>query len=202
MMMNHKVYQILLAVILWPLWVRAETLLATTVTPTPGYNFSIVNAYQVGDEIWVTSQTEQYGMGGPVVIQVVDFLTDEVTVDLPTITAKHIGTVDRSGHIPGELLFHRREQVASFDFSKGDGWVDTRVMGWIHIRSYPWVYHDRLGWLYVREDSVVSAHNDAGLSYFFYSSTFGWLWKSPLSPEIYSFTSASFVSINDLAAVD
>lgn len=167
------------------------------------------------DEIWLTSDMEFVAVG-KVLLPSLFYPNDKVIADVPSIAAKHKGDL---AQIPVDrALYRHREQVAEFDFSLGDGWVNTEVAGWLYIRPYPWVWHPVLGWLLAMEAGIyhdtflgefeldpkyqVSSHfnenQPSSLTFYFHSATYGWLWKSRVQDEFFVFNRAEFLTAESL----
>jgi hypothetical protein len=117
--------------------------------PFPGHVITIVGAYQVANEIWITSHLDQIATEYP---SVTDYVHDTVAVNLPTIVAKHVERIFLTEARP---LWQHRQQVSDYDYSVSDGWVDTESAEYLYIREYPWVFHPNLGWLQLVEGEVV-----------------------------------------------
>lgn len=173
---------------------HGESLLVSTFHPAPddSWKISIVGAYQVGDEIWITSDVEKttaFGLG------IVNYPFDIIKVDLPTIVATHKG--DLSIINADGMLYFQRSQVSEFDYELGDGWVYTEVVGWIYIRNYPWLFSPHLDWIFVREAGIpatsLTPSKPLKLTYWLYTQQYGWLWKSPNRDDYYQPESDSYI---------
>lgn len=185
-------------VLLVPAIAKGETLVVSDIAGDTAWIITLVGAYQMDGEIWMTSDMERAYDGGHPALS---YPMDSVEADLPSIVAKHVGDlIEVNSRRP--LLLHGT-QIASFDFDAGDGWVDTEIVGWLYIREYPWVYHVDLGWLWVvegpisgdffPEDESLGGGAIKKLTFYFFSSEYGWMWKSPYTERSYVFDREVFL---------
>jgi hypothetical protein len=178
-----------------------ERLVVSTTAGDTAWVITVVGAYQMEDEIWVTSDTERAYGGGWTMIS---YPKDVITIDAPSVVAKHVGDLEWVGS--NNPIYLCRKQVSEFDYSAGDGWVDTDSCGWLYIRLYPWVYHIALGWLFSTEGAIVQGtvvpddllEKEWKLSFYLYSDKFGWLWKSPFNERYYSYKLGAYKSLEEL----
>jgi hypothetical protein len=180
----------------------AETLLVSQEAGDPAWTITLVGAYQIEDEIWMTTDLERSYEIAPCVVS---YPYDSISVNLPSIVAKNKGDLEVISS-PRPLVLHRN-QITDFDFQAGDGWVDSDIVGWIYIRSYPWVWSSGLGWLYVVEGEIVSEirfdrlsasyRAPSKLSFYFYSDKHGWLWKSPYSEKYYQYNTDTYRTLEE-----
>lgn len=182
---------------------QAETLVVSAEALDTAWSITLVAAYQVDDEIWITSDLER---SGETAEEVISYPVDAVEVSLPSLMAKHVGDLDWV--MSGRPLYLRREQVGDYDSTVGDGWVETEVAGWLFTRIYPYVWHPNLGWLYAVENQVVAnripeePNHFAGdikrLSFLFHSFDYGWLWKSPYTESYYVYSQGAYLSVAEI----
>jgi hypothetical protein len=183
--MRISSHLVILFLALVPVTCLSEHLYVSKYVPFSDHVITIVGAYQVGGEIWITSHVDQIS---EIVLPAGEFVEDILEVDLPTVAAKHVESIYLTDARP---LYLHREQVGIYDYAVGDGWVKTDTVGYLYLRNYPWVYHAKHGWLKIVEGEPVftdildwyeqapARSGEKQLSYYLFSPVYGWMWKAP-----------------------
>lgn len=192
---------------------HAESAFASEELTHTGHLLNITSVFQVDDEVVVFYAVQDLGVGGDAITE----FNDRVRMPIPSIAARS-ARVSESPPAWGDrfkLLYDQRERIDDFDYSWGDGWVNT-MLGEVHITAYPWIWHPRLEWLFVSESpaTVVAGEIDAmegrptlrynyqrGLAFWFYSENFGWLWMSVFNERIFVRSEGRLMTIEELVAL-
>jgi len=178
----------------------ADTLVYAQYFATGGGQVEFRNVWQFHDRVLIEI-FPKYPQG--IVTTGTEYRWGTVEADVPSLLAQ-ITTVPPP--ISAERLYRGTRKVADFDFSRGDGWVDTYPVGWVYMRAYPWIYSLDMDWLYVQENAIWTSYEPMAdspeppgyawalpwMSYDLYSPTLGWLWKNPHWDVYYHYASSQY----------
>jgi hypothetical protein len=140
-------------------------------------SWGIHTAYQVDDEVWVID-LESSGFMTP------GFIAPSNVVDFgcPAIMVTKVTNTYVAADLPDEDLIYSShgDPVRAYDYSVGDGWINSETFGWCWVGQYPWVWICNDGeWVYMSSTGPIELNDRVGNSWWMWSEDSGWYWAAP-----------------------